>query len=66
MTDIRDIADVVKLHDSIIEEFGGLHGVGDEKLLASALRRPFTGLADGTEFFKSIEQKAGVLLQSLI
>jgi death-on-curing protein len=63
---IHDIADVVKLHDSIIEQFGGLPGVQDEKLLVASLSRPFTGLSNGTEFFKSIEAKAAVLLQSLI
>ena len=66
MTDIRDIAEVIKLHDSIIGDFGGLPGVRDEKLLSASLERPFMGLANGTEFFSSIEKKAGVLLQSLI
>ncbi len=66
MINIRDITDVIKLHDSIIEQFGGLPGVQDEKLLASALSRPFTGLSNGTEFFPAVETKAAVLLQSLI
>jgi death-on-curing protein len=66
MINIHDIADVIRLHDSIIEQFGGLPGVQDEKLLAASLSRPFTGLSNGTEFFKSIEAKAAVLLQSLI
>ena len=66
MTNIRDISDVIKLHDSIVENFGGLPGVRDEHLLASALERAFIGMADGTEFFPTIEAKAGVLIQSLI
>ena len=67
MTNIRDINDVIELHDSIlVGDFGGLPGVRDEKLLASALERAFTGLSDGTEFFPTIEKKAGVILHSLI
>ncbi|HEY4612302.1 MAG TPA: type II toxin-antitoxin system death-on-curing family toxin [Bacteroidota bacterium] len=66
MTNTRDVADVIKLHDSIVEQFGGLPGIRDEKLLSSALERPFTGLSDGTEFFPAIERKAAVLLHSLI
>ena len=66
MTDIHDISDVIRLHDSIVDQFGGLPGVQDEKLLSAALERPFTGLADGTEFFRSVENKAAVLLHSLI
>lgn len=66
MTDIRNIADVIRLHDAIVAEHGGLSGTRDEKLLASALTRPFTGLSDGTEFFTSIHAKASVLLHSII
>ncbi|MBI3189611.1 MAG: Fic family protein, partial [Ignavibacteriales bacterium] len=66
MINIHDIEDVINLHDSIVEEFGGLSGVRDEGLLSASLKRPFTGLSDGTEFFPTIESKAAVLLQSLI
>lgn len=66
MTDIRNIADVISLHDTIVAKHGGLSGTRDEKLLASALTRPFTGLSDGTEYFPSMEAKASVLLHSLI
>lgn len=66
MTNIHDISDVIRLHDSIVGQFGGMGGIQDAKLLSSALEQPFTGLSDGTEFFETIEKKAGVLLQSLI
>ncbi|SRR5260221_4287123 len=66
MRNIRDISDVIKLHDSIVETFGGLPGIRDQELLAAALERAFMGMADGTEFFPTIETKAGVLLQSII
>src|ERR1041385_454778 len=66
MTDVRDVSDVLKLHDSIVEQFGGLPGTRDETLLSAALERPFMGLSDGTEFFPTIESKAAVLIQSLI
>ena len=66
MINIRDISDVIRLHDSIVEQFGGLPGVRDEKLLGAALERPFHGMADGTEFFPTIDKKAGVLMHALI
>jgi len=66
MIDIRNISDVIKLHDSIVAEYGGLPGTRDQKLLAAALSRPFTGLSDGTEFYPSIASKAAVMLQALI
>lgn len=65
MIDIHDISDVIRLHDSIVKEYGGLPGTQDERLLAAALARPFTGLADGKEFFPSVDSKGAVLLQSI-
>jgi len=66
MIDIHDVEDIIRLHDSIVKEYGGLPGIHDERLLASAITRPFTGLTDGTEFFGDIENKAAALLHSLI
>lgn len=31
---------IIELHDTLIEKFGGLHGIGDRGLLESALAAP--------------------------
>ncbi len=57
---------VVRLHDDIIERYGGAKGLTDVRLLEAALQRPFIGLADGTEFFPTDIEKAAALLEGLI
>jgi hypothetical protein len=42
------LARIVRLHDDIIERYGGAKGLMDVRLLEAALQRPFIGLADGT------------------
>ena len=51
MIDIYEIEQVIKLHDKIIDETGGLKGIIDIGLLDEAIAKPFMGLADGTEFY---------------
>ena len=63
---IHDIEQIIKLHDKIIEETGGVKGILNIGLLEEALARPFIGLADGTEFYTTIEEKATVLFEALI
>ena len=55
---------VLFLHDRLIEETGGEHGVRDLGLLKSALARPKAGFGQ-TEFFPDLMRKAAVLLDSL-
>ena len=50
------IAEVVALHDALIEEFGGSLGIRDEGALVSAILRPQLGYYDG-----KIEQAAALL-----
>ena len=54
-----------RMHHTIIEETGGLHGVRDENLLESALLSPFQTFGGETPY-KSIEMKAARLCYSLI
>lgn len=62
----KDPRFVVKLHDRLIEKFGGEKGLISEHLLLSSLSRPFYGLADGTELYPTLEIKAAALIHSLI
>jgi death-on-curing protein len=64
--DIRDPDAIIKLHDSLIEDLGGEPGLLSKNLLLSALYRPFYGLADGTELYPDLIDKAAVLLHSMI
>jgi death-on-curing protein len=64
--DLKDPAVIIQVHNELIDEFGGEQGLISENLLLSSLFRPFYGLADGTELYPAIIDKAAVLLHSLI
>ncbi|MES2268903.1 MAG: type II toxin-antitoxin system death-on-curing family toxin [Bacteroidota bacterium] len=55
----------VRVHDRLIEDFGGSKGVRDERLLKSALNRPFATF-DGIDLYPSAIEKATALFESLI
>ena len=56
---------IISLHDELICETGGIHGLRDEALLDSALHSPFQSF-DGVEAFPSIQQKGARLGYGLI
>ena len=56
---------VLFLHDRLIEETGGEHGVRDLSLLESALARPKAGFGQA-EFFPDLMRKAAALIDSLV
>ena len=56
---------VLRLHEDLIEEFGGIHGVRDEGLLESALSAPFQTF-EGQDLYPSVLEKAGRLGYGLI
>lgn len=64
--DIKDPDVIIKLHDKLIDELGGEPGLMSKNLLLSALFRPFYGLADGTELYPGLIDKAAVLIHSMI
>jgi death-on-curing protein len=66
MIDLQDIGSIVKLHDALVEEFGGLGGIHDLSLLKAAILRPFTGFANGSEAFSDLTKKAAALLEGMI
>jgi death-on-curing protein len=55
----------VRVHDRLIEKFGGSKGVRDESLLKSVLNRLFATF-DGIDVYPSAIEKATALFESLI
>ena len=53
------IAEVLEMHRQLINEFGGLHGVRDAGLLASAVFRPQTG------YYNDLLHQAAAMMESL-
>ena len=53
------IEEAVAIHDALIQEFGGAHGLRDAGALASALLRPQLGYYDG------LIEEAAALMESL-
>ena len=60
----RSAEQVLFLHDRLIEETGGEHGVRDLGGLESALARPHAAFGD-TEFYPGLMEKAAVLMDGL-
>ena len=56
---------VIKIHKTQLELFGGLDGIRDEGLLESSLAAPQAGYG-AVRFFPDVRQAAGVLTYSLI
>lgn len=56
---------ILKLHNRIINEFGGIHGIRDERLLDSALANPLQTF-DGHDLYPTCVDKAVQLCYGLI
>lgn len=56
---------VLFIHQDLVEEFGGSHGLRDEGLLASAIEMPQAGFGD-EYFHKSIFEMAAAYLFHLV
>ena len=56
---------IIYMHDELIRETGGMHGIKDEGLLESALASPFHSI-DDQDLFPSIYQKAARLGYGLV
>lgn len=56
---------VLFLHDRLVEETGGEHGVRDLGGLESALARPQAAFG-GTEFYPDLMTKAAVVMDGII
>ena len=60
-----DLAEVLAIHQVLLDEFGGLSGIRDQGLLQSAIERPFGGFGERS-FYPTPEEKAGAILESII
>lgn len=60
-----DIGEVIIIHDRMIEIGGGRSGVGDYRLVHSAIERPKASFA-GKDLYPSIWLKVAALMQSLV
>lgn len=56
---------LIAIHDSMIEEYGGSFGIRDLGLIQSALARPQSSF-DGDDLYSDIFSKAASLFHSLI
>lgn len=59
------LTELILIHERVIAETGGMHGITNPGVLESALARPFTVLG-GKEMFASLPEKVSVLIHSLI
>jgi len=60
-----DINEVEKIHDILIENFGGAKGIRDRGILDSAINRPYQTF-DGQELYPSPIDKAAAIFESII
>ena len=60
-----DLSEVEKIHDILIEKFGGAKGIRDKDLLESAISRPFQTF-DGKELYPTSIDKASAIFESII
>ena len=57
--DFPSLQEVITMHGTLIDEFGGVPGIRDEGALVSALMRPQLG------YYNSLIQEAAALMESL-
>lgn len=60
-----ETAQVLRIHEHLIAEFGGATGVRDMQLLESALARPFMTF-DQSLLYQSSFEKAAAILESIL
>ena len=59
------LAEVIRIHEILIDKFGGSKGVRDQALLESAIQRPFQTFDQNLLYPSAVEQ-AAALVESLI
>ena len=60
-----DIEDVLKIHEFLIDKFGGLHGVRDIDLLKSEIGRPLQTF-DKRDLYKTPIEKSAAVIESIV
>lgn len=59
------LEDILFLHYMIIEDFGGMHGIRDEKRLASTVKAPFQHVF-GKDLYPTEFDKAALYIKSIV
>ncbi|WP_089687110.1 type II toxin-antitoxin system death-on-curing family toxin [Catalinimonas alkaloidigena] len=59
------ITEVIRIHEVLIEKFGGSKGIRDRALLESAIQRPYQTF-DQKLLYPSVVEQAAALAESLI
>ncbi len=57
--------DVIAIHNSLINDFGGSYGIRDEDSLDSALHRPFHTF-DKVDLYPNPQDKAAAIIESIL
>lgn len=60
-----DIQDVIRIHEILIDNFGGSKGIRDRGLLESAISRPFQTF-DKVDLYSNQVEKASALIESIL
>jgi death-on-curing protein len=60
-----DIQDVIRIHEILIDNFGGSKGIRDRGLLESAISRPFQTF-DKIDLYSNPVEKAAALIESVL
>jgi len=60
-----DIQDVIRIHEILIDNFGGSKGIRDRGLLESAISRPFQTF-DKVDLYSNPVEKASSLIESVL
>lgn len=56
---------VLQIHNSLIEVYGGIKGLRDLSVLESAINRPFATF-DGVDLYPDVQHKAAAIFQSIL
>lgn len=60
-----EIQDVIRIHEILIDNFGGSKGIRDRGLLESAISRPFQTF-DKIDLYSNPVEKAAALIESVL
>lgn len=60
-----DFETILKIHNLLIDEFGGTQGIRDHSLLDSALNRPFQTF-DGELLYPSLIDQSAAIVESIV
>ena len=60
-----EISEVEKIHDILIDRFGGAKGIRDKGILESAIGRPFQTF-DGKDLYPDPVDKAAAIFESIV